>query len=97
MRIKCNQRLAEAVPEIDLILTGHDHILYHEIDHGCPIITSGSDFKHATEIQVDVAPTNAAPNTRGGHHVTWDIRNVTDYTSDPATEAIVATYVGKAS
>ena len=40
--------MAEEVPEIDLILGGHDHDFFHKAVNGNLIIKSGTDFRQLT-------------------------------------------------
>lgn len=50
MRTPNDRRLAEHVPELDLILGGHDHEVVREVVSGVPIIKSGSDFRNFTKL-----------------------------------------------
>ena len=52
MRTPNDHRLAMEVPEIDLILGGHDHDVYYEVVNGVPVIKSGTDFRNLSRITV---------------------------------------------
>ncbi len=45
-------KLAEAVPEIDLILGGHDHLIIHEKFNNSAIVKSGNNFRNFSIISV---------------------------------------------
>lgn len=45
MRTPDDERLARQVPEVDLILGGHDHIIFKKIISGRWVVKSGTDFK----------------------------------------------------
>jgi 2',3'-cyclic-nucleotide 2'-phosphodiesterase (5'-nucleotidase family) len=51
-----DRELATAVPEIDLILGGHDHDPMHEVVNGTLIWKTGSDFKTLGELKVFKVP-----------------------------------------
>ncbi len=46
MRIPPDEQLAKNVPEIDLILGGHDHIVFYKEINKIPVIKSGKNFQH---------------------------------------------------
>lgn len=54
MRMPNDYRLAREVPEIDLILGGHDH--HYEVTqvepHGTYVLNSGTDFRDLTELRI---------------------------------------------
>ena len=54
MRVPNDRKLASLVPEIDLVLGGHDH--HYEVDfvppHNILVCKSGTDFKDMTRIDV---------------------------------------------
>ena len=54
MRCPDDRKLAENVPEIDLILGGHDHSYVTEVDQGTGVfmIKSGTDFEEFNDIDV---------------------------------------------
>lgn len=43
--------LAEKVPELDLVLGGHNHIILEQLHKGVLIIKSGSNFKHFSTLK----------------------------------------------
>lgn len=51
-RQKIDEALAKAVPEIDIILGGHDHHKMILEVNKTPIIKSGSDFKYLSVIKL---------------------------------------------
>lgn len=50
MRTPNDRRLAQEVPELDLILGGHDHEVYGQVVNGVPVIKSGTDFRNFSRI-----------------------------------------------
>lgn len=50
MRWNNDEKLAREVPDLDLILGGHDHEYTTKIINGVPIIKSGSDFREFSSI-----------------------------------------------
>mmetsp|Transcript_35962 Transcript_35962/g.26712 ORF Transcript_35962/g.26712 Transcript_35962/m.26712 type:complete len:95 (+) Transcript_35962:413-697(+) len=44
MRLQREQILAKEVPEIDMILGGHDHVFHVEVVNGVLLLKSGTDF-----------------------------------------------------
>lgn len=44
MRVPNNEKLAKAVPNLDFVLAGHDHIVYSNDVNGVRVLTSGSNF-----------------------------------------------------
>lgn len=59
MRTPNDRRLAEEVPELDLILGGHDHEVLGEIINGVPVIKSGTDFRNFSSITMYFTDTHA--------------------------------------
>jgi hypothetical protein len=55
MRLPNDQLLAQSVPEIDLVLGGHDHCYYTvEQPSGNWVVKSGSDFKDLSLLKVQL-------------------------------------------
>merc|ERR1719499_670572 len=46
-------RLAENVPEVDLILGGHDHVYEKKKVNGTFILKSGTDFRQFSKVTLD--------------------------------------------
>ena len=67
MRTPNDRRLALEVPELDLILGGHDHEVFADIINGVTVIKSGTDFRNFTSITVCFTDTPA------GEHAAADI------------------------
>ncbi|KAL4419585.1 hypothetical protein ABPG77_004834 [Micractinium sp. CCAP 211/92] len=61
MRLPNDLRLAESAPEIDLVLGGHDHdyFLMAGKGTGVPVVKSGTDFQHLTEVHIELLPAGA--------------------------------------
>ena len=93
MRNPNDIRLAQEVPELDLILGGHDHDVFSTTVNGVPLIKSGTDFRNFTKIEVTVGAAGEA-----GKRVacTWALQDVNE--SDPEDEVaagIVKEYCGE--
>ena len=54
MRVHRQKNLAKEVPEIDLILGGHDHIYYCDIVHDVFVLTSGTDFENFSDVKLQL-------------------------------------------
>lgn len=52
MRIPNERNLALRVPEIDLMLGGHDHVYYIEMVGDVFFLKSGTDFQDFSEIKI---------------------------------------------
>jgi len=52
MRNPNDRRLAAEVPELDLILGGHDHEVLGIVENGVPVIKSGTDFRNFSRIRL---------------------------------------------
>ena len=60
-RLPNDELLAENVPEIDLILGGHDHDYVVKVVNGVQIVKSGTDFRDLTEISVTFGGAGTEP------------------------------------
>lgn len=52
MRIPNERILAQTVPEIDLILGGHDHVYHQESLNGVFFLKSGTDFEDFSDLRI---------------------------------------------
>jgi len=52
MRVPNEINLAEKVPEIDMMLGGHDHIYYVDMINDVFFLKSGSDFQDFSNLKV---------------------------------------------
>ncbi|EGR28575.1 ser thr protein phosphatase family protein, putative [Ichthyophthirius multifiliis] len=98
MRIPNDNILAENVPEIDLILGGHDHCKYFKCTQNkCVIIKSGCDFKEYSIIEVYINNTQKGNyQLKNGHSLNMDFYKVTkDIPEDPDIHAYVEKYIQK--
>ncbi|PSC76623.1 Trifunctional nucleotide phosphoesterase [Micractinium conductrix] len=91
MRTPNDLVLAGAVPEIQLLLSGHDH--HYEITesapHGTLVFKSGTDFRELSLLHINV-PASLAERPR----VEWERINVTSAVpEDPEVAAIVQGYL----
>jgi 5'-nucleotidase len=61
MRIPNERRLANEVPELDLLLGGHDHLYHVELVNDVFFLKSGTDFEDFTQFKIlfDVSPEEA--------------------------------------
>jgi len=83
-----DRRLAAAVPEIDLILGGHDHVPLHATVGRTLILKTGAEAVHVGRIDVAVT---AGPTRRV--EAQWSLIPVTDQVPDaPKVAALVAQY-----
>lgn len=90
MSMPNDEALAKAVPEIDIILGGHDHDPMQETIDKTLILKSGSDWINLSVIRESLVP-GETPST------SIDTIPVTDATQeDPATKKLVRDYVLKA-
>lgn len=53
MRVPNDRKLAMHVPEIDLILGGHDHIIVSEKINESLFLKSGTDFKNYQILEIE--------------------------------------------
>lgn len=54
MRVPNERNLAVKVPEIDLILAGHDHIYHCEMVQDIFFLKSGTDFEDFSNLKVTI-------------------------------------------
>jgi 5'-nucleotidase len=59
MRIPREQKLAREVPEVDIILGGHDHVYHSELINGVLLLKSGTDFEEFSDLKVTINFTEA--------------------------------------
>jgi 5'-nucleotidase len=52
MRVPQDKKLPNEAPRIDIILGGHDHIVFKEIINGIPVLKDGDNFKTVGVIEV---------------------------------------------
>ena len=52
MRIPNERHLAQEVPEIDIILGGHDHLYHVELINEVFFLKSGTDFEDFSDLKV---------------------------------------------
>ncbi len=81
-----DRALAQAVPDIDLILGGHDHDPMHEIVNNTLIWKTGSDFRTLGELKVFLIPGQKALILPNYIPVTASVAD------EPAMAALVADY-----
>jgi len=87
MRTPNDIRLAENVPEVDLILGGHDHVYEMKKVNGTYILKSGTDFRQFSKVTLDFKenPIN----------VTIEAVDVTkSYDPDGELDAVLEKYTG---
>lgn len=58
MRVPQDQKLPFEAPKLDLILGGHDHIIFKEFINEIPVLKSGDNFKSIGIIDVFKKETN---------------------------------------
>ncbi|KAL4509211.1 hypothetical protein ABPG72_018142 [Tetrahymena utriculariae] len=64
MRVPNDKLLAKEVPEIDLILGGHDHIVIDELVNESLFIKSGTDFKDYSILDIEVGDFSSVPQAQ---------------------------------
>jgi len=85
MRTPNDIRLAESVPEVDLILGGHDHVYEKRKVNGTYILKSGTDFRQFSMVTLDFREETVG--------VEVEAINVTkDFEPDPELEALLEKY-----
>jgi len=52
MRAPNERKLARAVPGIDLVLGGHDHVFISELVNDTLFLKSGTDFEEFTDLEL---------------------------------------------
>jgi len=88
MRMPNDVILAEKVPDIDLILGGHDHVFDVKKINGINVIKSGTDFRQFSKITLNF----------GGPKVIVDVEEVNitkDVAEDTTLKAKLDEYTGK--
>ena len=94
MRNPNDIRLAEEVPELDLILGGHDHDVYSSTVNGVPLIKSGTDFRNFTQISVTIGAAGGESGKRVGCE--WTLQDVCEADGEDAEAAgMVQEYCGE--
>jgi 2',3'-cyclic-nucleotide 2'-phosphodiesterase (5'-nucleotidase family) len=89
MYVRDDRKLAREVPEIDVILGGHDHEVMSENVNGTPIVKVGSDFYNAGLIKIDVEKNHDA-------HVTTKLIPIDDHVPfDSDMEKLVTSLSGE--
>jgi 5'-nucleotidase len=73
MRVPNDERLAREVPEIDLILGGHDHEYHTDIINDTHLVKSGTDFRTFTELNIQIRHDSKPNITLTKHTITKDI------------------------
>ena len=70
MRGPNDEILAAEVPEIQLVLGGHDHdyVVTQSIPHGTMILKSGTDFREFSVIQVELPPSSTTSNSNDSNN-----------------------------
>ena len=52
MRVPQDRNLPQEVPDIDIVLGGHDHIIMKQFINQIPVVKSGDNFKNIGIIKV---------------------------------------------
>ncbi len=92
MRNPNDIRLAKEVPELDLILGGHDHDVYSDTVNGVPLIKSGTDFRNFTNISVTLGAAGAGKRVA----CEWRLEDVAESNEQhPEAAGMVKEYCGE--
>ena len=92
MRNPNDIRLAKEVPELDLILGGHDHDEYSDTINGVPLIKSGTDFRNFTNISVTIGAAGAEKRVA----CEWKLEDVAQSNEEhPEAAEMVQGYCGE--
>jgi hypothetical protein len=93
MRKPNDRRLAAEVPELDVILGGHDHEVFSEVVNGVPIIKSGTDFRDLTKLKFLWKDADVVAGERTRPQVSWEHEEVTEEVAEcPKAAALVDLY-----
>lgn len=76
MRNNQDRDFPKRVPNVDLVLGGHDHVIMEELVNGVPVIKSGSNFNNAGLIKI-FAKTQQAQHEGARFNFDWKIHKVT--------------------
>ena len=60
MRNHNDIKLAESVDGIDLVLGGHDHVIFDEYIKGTRVIKSGTNFRNFGVIDLEINKVNSS-------------------------------------
>ena len=76
MRAPNDVLLLEEVPEIDVVLGGHDHqyLVQHVQPHGNLLVKSGTDFKDLTLVEIQRPAKGSEPRCGGWSEAGWLVR-----------------------
>lgn len=88
MRVNNDTRLMEEVPEIDLVLGGHDH--HYEVKQvgETTFCKSGTDFREFTMLTINFTRTHGRPNVSHKR-----VQITSDITPDPGLEKSLSKYI----
>eukprot|EP01063_Lacrimia_lanifica_P000621 TRINITY_DN10325_c0_g1_i1.p1 TRINITY_DN10325_c0_g1~~TRINITY_DN10325_c0_g1_i1.p1 ORF type:complete len:896 (+),score=307.61 TRINITY_DN10325_c0_g1_i1:125-2812(+) len=92
MQLENDELLAEKVPDIDLILGGHDHIYAHHVINDTHVVKSGSDFKQFSMVKVTVPAVRLAQGHDSQFRPDISIKKVnvtSDFAQDEAIEQVL--------
>jgi len=103
MRAPNDRKLAKEVPQLDMILGGHDHSNINEMVEGVLLVKSGTDFEefssitmHASEATLsEGASLRFKSETKGFIFEVENVKIDTTWKPDPEIEEHVAKYTQK--
>lgn len=93
MRLPNDQRLAREVPNIHIILGGHDHNYWESKVNRTHIVKSGSDFQCFSELTVTISSNNSVEVNVKKHTVTKNVVEVSILYVD--VSILLVNYVSK--